>query len=137
MQRYKGVVYPLNKHPQGFFHNASSDIEQIKSDMATIILTEPGERIFEPFFGVAFSKLNLNQPVEMVRDQARIMIATALKRWEKRVQVQDIGVDLTKIEGSLVIKVHVLFIDPIDIRNTQELVVYKSLGDLNGRALPF
>lgn len=138
MNIIRGIAYPLTKHPQGFFHNAADDLTQIKSDMAAIILTEPEERIFEPYFGVDFSNLNLNQPKELVASDARIKIAVALKKWEKRVQVNEIYVQLITTEAKeLVLKIHVFFIDPNDIRNTNDLLVYKSLGSAEGKNLPY
>lgn len=135
--KIKGVQHPLSKHPQGFFHNASSDMNQVKSDMAAIILTEPGERLFVPYFGTRLKSINLNAPVEMVKSNMRVEIASALKKWEKRVQVHDIIVDFAKdSEDRLIAKISILFINPVNINNIETLTVYKSLGDAS-RAMPF
>jgi hypothetical protein len=135
--RYKGIAYPIVKHPQGFFHNAASDMSQVKSDMAAIILTEPGERIFVPHFGCGLSKINLNAPAEITIAEVRKKVATALKKWESRVQVHDIVVDFGESDDKLIIKINVLFIDPFNISNVESLIVYKSLGGMNGRSMPF
>lgn len=137
--RYKGIAYPIVKHPQGYFHNAATDMDQIKSDMATIILTEPGQRIFVPNFGTGLSKVALNVPAEIAKGEIRVKIATALKKWEKRVQVHDIVVEFVKDKpnNKLILKISVLFIDPINIKNIEGLTLYKSLGGLNGRNVPF
>ena len=135
--RYKGILYPLLKHPRGFFHSAGADVEQIKSDMAAVILTEPEERLFLPYFGVSFKKINLNAPATLVKSEIRMKVASALKKWEKRVQVHDVLIDLAKSEdGKLIVKISVLFIDPINIRNIESLTVYKSLGLISGN-MPF
>lgn len=137
MNRFKGIAYPIKKHPQGLFHNADSDIAQIKASMAAIILTEPGERIFEPHFGTSLGKINLNSPIEMVRNEARMKIASSIKNWEKRVQVTEVVVDIGKSEDKLIFKIQVLFIDPINIKTINNLTLYKSLGGIDGRNLPF
>jgi phage baseplate assembly protein W len=137
MNRFKGIAYPLKKHPRGFFHAAESDVAQVKASMAAIILTEPGERVFEPHFGTALSKVNLNAPLEIARNDARMKVATSLKNWEKRVQVIDVIVDLSKSEEKLILKIQVLFIDPINIKTVHNLTLYKSLGGIDGRTLPF
>lgn len=134
--RFKGISYPLIKHPEGFFHHGS-DIDLIKSSMAAVILTEPQERIFEPTFGVNLSKINTNSPSELVEGDFRVRIASVLKRWEKRVQVVDIKVKIEKLNEQMIARIQVLFIDPIDIRKTHELSIVKALGDINGRSLPF
>lgn len=136
--KYKGIAYPLIKHPEGFFHHSASDMAQVKSNMATIILTEPGDRLFVPYFGTPLKKANLNSPHEMVKADIRLKVATAIKKWEKRVQVHDIIIDLSYTEDDkLIVKVNVLFIDPMQVKNIESLIVYKSLGGLNGRLMPF
>ncbi len=134
---YKGIAYPLTKHPQGFFHNAISDMAQVKSDMAAIILTDPGERIFIPNFGTGLSLLNTNAPRQVAVNEARMKIATSLKKWEKRIQVHDIIVDFEKDDDKVMLKVIVLFINPNNIKNMESLTVYKTLGGNNGRNMPF
>lgn len=136
--RYKGVAYPLVKHPKGFFHNSATDVGQIKANMAAIILTEPEERIFVPYFGTSLKKVNINAPIEIVKSEMRLRIATAIKKWEKRVQVHDITVDLVvNNDDNLIAKINVLFIDPINVNNIESLVVYKSLGGINGKPMSF
>lgn len=136
--RYKGIAYPLVRHPEGLFHNSATDIGQIKADMAAVILTEPGDRIFMPFFGTPLAKTNLNSPREVVIGDLRLKIATAVKKWEKRVQVHDILVDVASTdEDKIVVKITVLFLDPYNVNNVESLVVYKSLGGVNGRSMPF
>jgi phage baseplate assembly protein W len=107
--------------------------------MAAIILTEPGERIFEPAFGTSLSLVNLNAPLEIVKAEVRMKVATSLKRWEKRVQVNDVRVNLFEDEeyNVLVARIEIIFIDPMDIKNTQSLLLHKSLGGLDGRPMPF
>lgn len=136
--RYKGIEYPITKSPRGYFHN-TDDVSQIKSSLASIILTEPNERIFEPTFGVPLNKVNLNAPVEMVRSEIRMKVAVGIKRWEKRVQVTDIKVNLFEDEtyNVLVAKIEVLFIDPINTKTIHSLLLHKSLGGLDGRPMPF
>lgn len=135
--RYKGIAYPIVKHPQGFFHNAPSDMAQIKSNMAAIILTGLEERLFMPYFGTGLKRINLNAPKEVVINEIRLKIATALKKWEKRVQVDEIIVELITDNDKLIAKINVLFIDPIHINNIENLLLYKSLGGINGRTMPF
>jgi phage baseplate assembly protein W len=136
--RYKGIAYPLIKHPQGFFHNAALDVTQIKSSIATIILTEPEDRIFVPYFGVGLKRVNFNAPIEMVKSELKVKIASAIKKWETKVQVENILVELARNEeNKLIIKITVLFIDPINVNNVESLTVYKSLGGIDGRNMPF
>lgn len=137
MPKYKGILYPLSKHHHGFLHNAETDLEQLKSNMATIILTEPGERVFEPYFGTQILGVSLNQPELVVKDAFRVNVAKALKRWEKRVQVNDVQINLNVYEGNLILMISVFFIDPFNLKDKEELHVQKSLGGIDGRPMPF
>lgn len=137
MLKYKGIVYPLSKHHQGFLHNASSDLEQLKCNMATIILTEPGERVCEPYFGCALLRVNLNRPEEVVKDSFKQNVAYAIKQWEKRIQVQDVQINLNVYENNLIVMASVYFINPFNLKDLEELHIQKSLGGIDGRPMPF
>jgi phage baseplate assembly protein W len=127
MERYKGIAYPLRKNPLGLFHN-TNDVEQIKASLLTIILTLPGERVFEPEFGTPFHNLNFNQPIELIEEQARQMIAASVKKWEKRVQVSEITTSLQERD----LFIEVLFIDPTDLKSMHQLTVEIPVGGNNG-----
>jgi len=137
MPTYKGILYPLTKHHQGFLHNADYNLEQLKCNMATIILTEQGERVFEPYYGTNLLNVDLNRPEELIKDIFRQNIAKALKRWEKRIQVKDIQVNISVYESNLILMTSVYFIDPFNLKNVEELHVQKSLGGIDGRPMPF
>jgi phage baseplate assembly protein W len=142
MIRYKGIAYPLTKHHQGFLHNSETDLEQIKSNLATILLTEPGERIMNPVFGCALSKVYLNQPKEIVLKSFKDKVTNSLRKWEQRIQINDVQINLQTMKDEstgdeLVIMISIYFIDPIKLNETQALHVQKSLGGVNGRKLPF
>src|SRR5580658_5795779 len=120
MIRYKGIAYPLTKHHQGFLHNSDIDIDQIKSSLATIILTEPGERVMNPVFGTPLASVYLNQPQEIVQKNFKQKVAASIKRWEKRIQVNDVKINLQTIKddtlgSELMIMVSVYFIDPVKL----------------------
>ena len=49
-RRAIGVRFPFNA--EGVFFSTYETAEQVKSNLLNIILTEPGERVFKPNFGV-------------------------------------------------------------------------------------
>lgn len=136
-RRFKGLAYPITKHPKGFFRNADSDLDEIKSSIATIILTNPSERIFEPYFGTNLNGINLNAPKELAIAEIRMKVASSLKRWEKRMQVREVRADIQESDGQVLLIIIVYFTDPIDIAKVHELTIYKSLGGVDGRPMPF
>jgi len=131
MGRYRGIAYPLTKSPAGFFHN-TSDIDQIKGSLLTIIMTLPGERVFEPNFGTPFHKLDMNQPREVIQEQARQMIADAILRWEKRIQVDEITTIINYNQGYTDLFIEVNFIDPVDLKSVHQITIEIPIGGGNG-----
>ena len=130
MGRYKGIAYPLTKSPAGFFHN-TGDIEQIKASLLTIIMTLPGERVFEPMFGTPLHLLNFNQPRELIEEQARQMIAESILRWENRVQVHEITTVVKSNKGYYDLFIEVMFIDPSNLKTLHQLTIEIPIGGYN------
>lgn len=127
MGRYKGIAYPLRENPAGLFHN-TGDIEQIKASLLTIIMTLPGERVFQPDFGTSLHSLNFNQPKELIEEQARQMIAGSIKRWERRIQVDEITTNLTTNRSGYDLFIEVMFIDPVDLKTLHQLTIEIPIG---------
>ena len=118
MKNYKGLAYPIQKTTQGFFHGGD-DIAQIKASMLTIIMTKPGERVFEPYFGTPIHQLNYNQPPELIADQLKQMIAISLNKWEKRYPVTNIEVKLVTGDAHIMVN----FIDPVHLQQEHTLTL--------------
>lgn len=137
MGRYRGLAYPIKKTPTGFLTNCD-DISQLKSNMAAILLTEPGERVMMPTFGTDLINLNFNQPQEMVIGEARRRVGASLKKWEKRIQVEEVLVNLfVNPHSEMILQIRVNFIDPANINKVEQLNLEKFLGVYNGAKLPF
>jgi phage baseplate assembly protein W len=133
MKRFLGFPYPIEKTSQGYFYS-QSEIDQIKSDMLILLLTNPGERVMTPEYGTPLKKLIFEPNDQTLRNQARNMIIQSLNRWEPRVSIQQVEVltkvdenslnsldDKTEKDGILFIRIN--FIDPKNIREVQELVL--------------
>lgn len=124
MEKYIGVKYPVERTPYGFFCSGDN-VSQIKGSMLSIILTKPGERVMRPRFGTPLYTLK-NKPVETIAEEARQMIAAALQRWERRVQVTEIDT-LLNPDGSL--SINVTFIEPTNLQDMQQLTLQIQLLD--------
>ena len=88
---FKGCPYPIEKHPLGYLHTQWG-IDQIKSDLLILLLTNPGERVMLPTFGTPLKTLLFEPNDAIVIQQARQMIADSIRQWEPRVAVQQINV---------------------------------------------
>lgn len=80
-------------------------------------------------FGCPLHTINMLQPIEGIESQARMMIARSLKRWERRVQVQDVVVLATQTQMQQYdLRIEVSFIDPSNIKQVEKLSVETTIG---------
>jgi phage baseplate assembly protein W len=133
MRNFLGVPYPVRKTPQGFFWS-QGNIDQIKSDMLCLLLTNPGERVMNPTFGTPLRKLIFEQNDAALRLKAKNMITNSIKRWEPRIAVKNIEVKSTVDKTSLnkddnktqtdhILFIRIIFVDPQNIKEVQELIL--------------
>ena len=132
MKNFLGIPYPIRKTTKGFFYSQSG-IKQIKSDLLSLLLTNPGERVMNPNFGTPLRSLLFEPNDPTVQLQAKNMIINSIKSWEPRIAIKNIIVsqigntDLNsndnkqEIEHILFIKI--IFVDPENIKTIQELTL--------------
>jgi hypothetical protein len=135
---FKGMPYPIVPDARGLLHTQRG-IPQIKADMLSLLLTNPGERVFLPTYGTPLRKLIFEQNDQELVSAARQMIIDSINDWEPRITVDAIEVtngleqdglnkddDLT--EQSAILSIKILFFDPENILDLQELVLKLPLG---------
>jgi phage baseplate assembly protein W len=132
-KKFMGVPYPIMKNALGFFYSQDG-MRQIKSDLLTLLLTNPGERVYLPTFGTPLRKLMFEPNDPGLAIKARQMIIDSIRTWEPRVAVQQIQVtntidrtqanaadDTTQLDAVLHIKI--IFVDPEAISEVQQLTL--------------
>ena len=73
-----GVVFPFNGN--AIFNSSFTTKDQIKSNLINVLLTEPGERVMEPNFGVGLKKqlfenqINEDELESRIKDQCAFYI---------------------------------------------------------------
>ena len=90
---FLGAPYPIIKHPRGFFHTQSG-LNQIKSDLLVLLLTNPGERVMLPEFGTPLRKLLFEQGDSITAEAIRLVIINSIKMWEPRIVVTALNVTI-------------------------------------------
>lgn len=131
MKKFMGVPYPITKNALGFLHSQDG-VNQIKSDLLVLLLTNPGERVYLPTFGTPLRKLIFEPNDPGLAMKARQMIINSIKLWEPRIAVQQIQVsnsldrreanpldDRTELDAVLMIRI--IFVDPENITEVQQL----------------
>lgn len=138
MRIFKGIPYPIRKSPLGFLYSQDG-INQIKSDMLVLLLTNPGERVMNPTFGTPLRTLIFEPNDVKLQSLAKNMIVNSIKKWEPRIAITAIEV-LSKVdETSLnpddlkedldhILFIRIIFVDPQNIKEVQELVLEVPLG---------
>jgi phage baseplate assembly protein W len=137
---FLGLPYPITKHPLGLMR-IQSGINQVKSDMLVLLLTEPGERVMLPEFGTPLKQFFFEPNDEEVTERVKDVIAASIKNWEPRIAVTQIDVTNSKseIEPELdefdkkedtenILIIRILFTDFNNIQQVQELKLEIPLG---------
>lgn len=65
-----GVVFPFNGN--AVFNSSFTTQEQVKSNLINVLLTEPGERVYEPNFGVGLKTLLFENQIKEDELEGRI-----------------------------------------------------------------
>lgn len=132
MKDFLGIPYPVKKTPLGFFYSQGG-IDQIKSDMLVLLLTNPGERVMNLNYGTPLRQLFFEPNDPTVQLQARNIIINSIKKWEPRVAIRNIvvkPVDQSQLnsqdkrtEKEYILFVQIIFVDPQNIKQVQELTL--------------
>ena len=99
---YINIKYPFQDSPQGFFLdlNATS-ADAIKSDIAHLILTQKGERLYNPDFGTNLLKYVFNQNDTYSESDIKDEITQALANYLPGVKVNSITFKASTVAGHL------------------------------------
>ena len=137
---FSGMPYPIVKHPLGLLRTQTG-INQIKSDLLVLLLTEPGERVMLPSFGTPLKKFMFEPNDPSLIESVRETIIESIRNWEPRIRVTDIQVtnsrDEIELSGSPyesgedtehVLLVRISFTDFNNIQEVQELKLEVPLG---------
>jgi len=134
MVKFLGFPYPVQKTVRGYFSSQSEDVDQIKSDLLILLLTNPGERVMNPRFGTPLKKLIFEPNDPRLVGEARNVIINSIKQWEPRIALKQVEV-LTKVEDSSLnplddksqiehlLAIKITFVDPKEVQTVQELVL--------------
>ena len=94
-----GVAFPLND--VNMFKGTRTVKEQVKTNLINLLLTEPGERINEPNFGVGLKKLlfEQNPNIEILKER----ISNQIEFYIPTISLLDININFKNDEYKLFI----------------------------------
>lgn len=86
-----GVSIPFNA--PGVFNKTYSTKDQIKSNLINLLLTDPGERIMNPFFGAGLKRVLFENINDTNSEAIQDIIITAVNIFVPEVEILDIVVE--------------------------------------------
>ena len=86
-----GVSLPFNG--PGVFNTNYTTQDQTKSNLINLVLTEPGERVYKPFFGVGLNSLLFEQSVSKEDLQEKIQEAVSQDERLSRITISNININ--------------------------------------------
>jgi phage baseplate assembly protein W len=87
---YVGIEFPLDYSQEGFFRKTKTIRQQVKSNIRNLLLTERGERVFQPNFGSNLKSLLFEQITPTLLENIENNIRESLSTWLPYVNVNNL-----------------------------------------------
>ena len=94
-----GLKMPLGRQPgngDGYFTSTKTTIDAVKEDIRLLLLTQQGERLFQPLLGMNIRRFLFEQITENTVIEIENDIVATFSRWLPFVQLNDINIDITE-----------------------------------------
>tara|TARA_R100001082_G_scaffold94693_1_gene61679 strand:+ start:33 stop:440 length:408 start_codon:yes stop_codon:yes gene_type:complete len=114
--KYVGIRFPLDYSPEGFFYKTKTVLEQSKANLRNLLLTTPGERIFQPDFGSNLKNLVFEQR-ENISEDIESTIRTSVDRYLSYINI----INVFTIQESNQVNVQVEFSVPLNPEDIEVL----------------
>lgn len=89
----KRVAFPLQLNDRNQLAMVDGDIS-VRQSIYLIVMTVPGERVMRPDFGCRIHELIFDPLNEQTAITAKRHVEEAIRRWEPRINVEDLDVSL-------------------------------------------
>jgi phage baseplate assembly protein W len=126
-----GCPYPVTKNPLGFL-SPQKGIDQIKSDLLILLLTNPSERVMMSEYGTPLRRYLFEQNNSNTSAAIKDLIINSINTWEQRIVVKSIIVT-NLVDSSIlnineigaksgnILQIIIEFYDPGNIKDVQNL----------------
>jgi phage baseplate assembly protein W len=85
------IGYDLNFQDQGVFNPTFTTFQQLKANMINFILTEPGERVMQPDFGLGLNRFVFNNIDDKNIEEINYFIKERVKQYFPNIEVNNIS----------------------------------------------
>lgn len=121
--KYININYPFKDSHKGFFLDLNQDENAaIKADLMHLILTQKGQRLYNPQFGTDLLKFIFEPNETMTLGSIKEEITNVVKKYLPRLQIKDITVDPSPVsEYAAIVRVDYTITD--DVFSTDDFVI--------------
>lgn len=116
---YSDFLTNFNAHPNTGYLLKRSDIEAVKRGLRNLLLTEKGERPFNPDFGCNLRRYLFEHASDITKASIKDTITAAIENHEKRVRLVDVVVALSNDEHTYIIDVYFNVLNDPNQQNLQ------------------
>lgn len=85
-----GLTLPIRKGKTGYFEQTSDILVQARSNLANLLLTGKGERIFQPTFGCNIHGILFDELTPAIEGNLKNAIQEAVQTWTPFIVIQSI-----------------------------------------------
>ena len=92
-----GLDFPIGRQAgdqMGYFATTKTTMDAIKNDVRLLLLTQRGERLFQPFLGMNIRRFLFEQITDDTAIEIENDIVDTFQTWLPFVELRDIDVDL-------------------------------------------
>ncbi len=98
-----GLEMPLGRQPgnsKGYFATTSTTMDAVKENIRMLLLTQKGERLFQPNLGVNIRRFLFEQITADTEIQIENDIVDTFEMWLPFVELREINIDLSEQDKS-------------------------------------
>ena len=89
-----------SKFTGGVFHSTYTTTDQVKANIKNLVLTNPGERLYHPDFGIGVQGLLFENITPGVVSQVTDAINTQINKWLPYVTVKNVDVNTDRLDSN-------------------------------------
>lgn len=114
---YSDVTVNFTAHPNTGMLMQRNNVEAVKRALRNLIMTNKGERAYQPEFGCDVRTILFEQATEINQRQLRTFITEAINNFEKRALLEDVVVTLSNDGHTYVIDIYFRLINSPDVQS--------------------
>ena len=90
-----GITLPVRRGKTGFFEQGFTSLEQARANLLNLLLTNKGERVMQPEFGIGLRELLFEQMTDEFEDRLQETIIKNVGFWLPYINIEIIDVEMT------------------------------------------